>query len=101
MQEQVAASVVSLALLKSMKPLEADDVLNSGLGEKGSPRQRSLADPCSLEHAAAGKDEAGRGSGGYVSSNCSTTTREVLKIKDFEKCFKNPCMVRGTRVIDI
>ena len=97
----MAASVVSLALLKSMKPLEADDVLNSGLGEKGSPRQNSLVDPCSLEHAAAGKDEAGRGSGGYVSSNCSTTTREVLKIKDFEKCFKNACMVRGTRVIDI
>ena len=52
----MAASVVSHALLKSMKPLEADDVLNSGLGEKGSPRQNSLVDPCSLEHAAAGKD---------------------------------------------
>ena len=28
------------------------------------------------------KEKVGRGSGGHVSSNCSTTTRAALKIKD-------------------
>ena len=97
----MAAFCCITCIAQEKEALETDVVLNSGLSKKGSPRQRSFADPCSLEHVAASKDEAGRGSGGYVSSNCSTTTREVLKIKDFEKCFKNPCMVRGTRVIDI
>ena len=79
----MAAFCCITCIAQEKEALETDVVLNSGLSKKGSPRQRSFADPCSLEHVAASKDEAGRGSGGYVSSNCFTTTREALKIKVF------------------